>query len=103
MFCRVWLAISCFSAWVSALLAGVLSFVWPKESSQRKGHPWVGAGVAGSLRYSERRAAAELGALPLKQSSPKAPAFLRCSAPLKGPGKASTIKQRISFFGFFSG
>jgi hypothetical protein len=39
-------------AWVSALLAGVLSFVWPKESSQRKGHPWVGAGVAGSLRYS---------------------------------------------------
>jgi hypothetical protein len=30
----------------SALRAGVFSFVWPKESSQRKGHPWVGAGQA---------------------------------------------------------
>lgn len=36
----------------SALPAGVLSFASPKESSQRKGDPWVGAGCAGSLRYS---------------------------------------------------
>ena len=32
-----------FQAWVSALLAGVLSFASPKESSQRKGDPKVGA------------------------------------------------------------
>ncbi len=60
-------------AWVSALLAGVLSFASPKESSQRKGDPRVGAGFAGPLRYSAGRAAAELGAAPLKQSSPTAP------------------------------
>ena len=60
-------------AWGSALLAGVLSFASPKESSQRKGDPRVGAGYAGPLRYSAGRAAAELGATPLKQSSPKAP------------------------------
>ena len=45
----------------------------PKESSQRKGDPQVGAGYAGPLRYSAGRAAAELGAAPLRQSSPKAP------------------------------
>ena len=45
----------------------------PKESSQRKGDPRVGAGYAGPLRYSAGRAAAELGAAPLRQSSPKAP------------------------------
>ena len=36
----------------SALRAGVLSFASPKESSQRKGDPRVGARCAGSLRYS---------------------------------------------------
>ena len=51
-------------AWGSALLAGVLSFASPKESSQRKGDPKVGAGFAGPLRYSESRAAAELGLRP---------------------------------------
>jgi len=54
------------------LLAGVLSFASPKESSQRKGDPWVGAGCAGSLRYSKRRAAGETR-LRLKQRQPKAP------------------------------
>src|SRR5574343_401654 len=62
-----------FSPLVSALRAGVLSFASPKESSQRKGDPQVGAGYAGPLRYSAGRAAAELGAAPLKQSSPKTP------------------------------
>jgi hypothetical protein len=37
---------------LSALRAGVLSFASPKESSQRKGDPRVGARYAGSLRYS---------------------------------------------------
>jgi len=58
---------------LSALRAGVLSFASPKESSQRKGDPRVGAGCAGPLRYSASRAAAELGPAGLKQSSPKAP------------------------------
>ncbi len=53
--------------------AGVLSFASPKESSQRKGDPRVGARCAGPLRYSVGRAAAQLGAAPLKQCSPKAP------------------------------
>ena len=44
--------------------AGVLSFASPKESSQRKGDPWVGAGCAGSLRYSGLAGAAELGLRP---------------------------------------
>ena len=51
-------------AWGSALRAGVLSFASPKESSQRKGDPRVGAGCAGPLRYSAGRAAAELGLRP---------------------------------------
>ena len=51
-------------AWGSALRAGVLSFASPKESSQRKGDPEGGAGYAGPLRYSESRAAAELGLRP---------------------------------------
>ncbi len=51
-------------AWVSALLACVLSFASPKESSQRKGDPEGGAGFAGPLRYSAGRAAAELGLRP---------------------------------------
>jgi hypothetical protein len=55
------------------LLAGVLFLASPRKSSQKEGDPKGGAGFAGSLRYSERRAAAELGALPLKQSSPTAP------------------------------
>jgi len=29
------------------------------------------------------------------------PAFLRCSAPSKGPGEASTLKQWIFYFCFF--
>jgi hypothetical protein len=46
-----------FQAVLSALRAGVLSFASPKESSQRKGDPRVGAGFAGPLRYSVGRAA----------------------------------------------
>jgi len=79
-------------AWVSALLAGVLSFASPKESSQRKGDPRVGAGYAGPLRYSPLAGAAELGATPLKQSSPFFRQQLRCSAPLRGTRKASGRK-----------
>jgi hypothetical protein len=56
-----------------------------EESSQRRRRPWVGAGCAGSLRYSVPAGAAELGAAPLRQSSPFSRHPLRCSAPPKGP------------------
>jgi len=78
----------------SALRAGVLSFASPKESSQRKGDPKVGAGYAGPLRYSKSAGAAELGATPLRQSSPLIRRFLRCSAPLMGTRKASRLNVR---------
>jgi len=38
------------------LLAGVLFLASPRKSSQKEGDPWVGAGCAGSLRYSVSRA-----------------------------------------------
>jgi hypothetical protein len=87
----------------SALRAGVLSFASPKESSQRKGDPWVGAGYAGPLRYSALAGAAELGAAPLRQSSPFFRQRLRCSAPLKGPGKPSGLGRHFFDFGPFFG
>jgi hypothetical protein len=67
-----------FRAW----RAGVLSFVCPKESSQRKGHPWVGAGCAGSMRYSGLAGAAQFGLRPQAVLAlyPLAPALLGLSA-----------------------
>ena len=88
---------------LSALRAGVLSFASPKERSQRKGDPQVGAGFAGSLRYSPLAGAAELGSTPLRQSSPFFRQYLRCSAPLKGPGKPPVAKQGNFNFGHFFG
>ena len=73
----------------SALRAGVLSFASPKESSQRKGDPRVGARYAGPLRYSAGRAAAQLGAAPLKQCSPKAPGQPALLSASQGDGEAS--------------
>ena len=64
-----------------------------EESSQRRRRPRVGAGCAGSLRYSVLAGAAELGAAPLRQSSPFARQPLRCSAPLKGARKESRLNQ----------
>src|SRR5574343_1782602 len=80
-------------AWVSALLAGVLFLASPRKSSQKEGDPQVGAGYAGPLRYSPLAGAAELGAAPLKQSSPFFRQQLRCSAPLRGTRKASGFGQ----------
>jgi hypothetical protein len=87
-------------AWGSALLAALLSFASPKESKQRKGDP--GSVPAAPVPCATRltRGLRNSG-FALKQCSPFIRASLRCSAPLKGPGKASTIKLRISFFGIF--
>ncbi len=65
--------------------AGILSFVLPKESSQRKGAPGSASLLrSDSLRYSVPAGAAELvadKAWLLRQSSPLFRRLLRCSAP----------------------
>ena len=87
-------------AWGSALLAGVLSFASPKESSQRKGDPWLCARLrrvpcatrnAGHPRSTSSRCFASLRARLAKlacgsdNASRMPPALLRCSARHKGP------------------
>ena len=83
----------------SALPAGVLFLVWPRKSSQKEGHPWVGARLrrvpcatrnAGRLRNSGLRPSDSARRLP--------PAILRCSAPPKGPGKTSMLDWWSSIF-----
>ena len=86
--------VSVILAWVSALLAGVLSFASPKESSQRKGDPEGGAGrspVPCATRHAG--AAAELGLCPQTVLAEGPPAYLRCSAPSTGTRKASGFEQ----------
>ncbi len=76
----------------SALPAGVLSFASPKESSQRKGDPWVGAplrGVPCATRAVGRLAKLAYGS---NNASRHLPTPLRCSAPPKGIGQASLLK-----------
>ena len=78
-------------AWGSALLAGVLSFASPKESSQRKGDPRVGAlRVPCATRQAGRLAKLAFGS---DNASRLPPARLRCSAPLMGTPKASTLSR----------
>jgi hypothetical protein len=77
-------------AWGSALLAGILSFASPKESSQRKGDPRLRGRLrrlpcatrnAGRLRNS--------GLRPSNSPRRRPPALLRCSALHMGTRKAS--------------
>ena len=71
----LFLKLGAFSGLVFSALEARLTFFLRRqeESKQRRRRPWVGAPFGGSLRYSKGRAAAELGATPLKQSSPTAP------------------------------
>ena len=69
-----------------------------EESSQRRRRPWVGAGYAGSLRYSVLAGAAELGAAPLGQSSPLSRQPLRCSASPKGPERPCGSTAILEFW-----
>ena len=81
-------------AWGSALLAGVLSFASPKESSQRKGDPRVGAlRVPCATRQAGRLAKLACGS---DNASRMPPARLRCSAPLMGTRKASALNRCAS-------
>jgi hypothetical protein len=72
-----------------------------EESSQRRRRPWVGAGFAGSLCYSESRAAAELGAAPLRQSSPKAPGIPALLGTSQGARKNIRGRREVLVFWLF--
>jgi len=89
-------------AWGSALLAGVLSFASPKESSQRKGDPGGGAGYAGSLRYSSSRAACQNSpAAQTRQADCPRPACVAQRLP-RGPEKRpgpTVAAQKNGFYG----
>ena len=102
--CAVWLAWgSASQAWGSALLAGVLSFASPKESSQRKGDPGVGARCAGPLRYSAGRAACQNSpAAQTRQAEGPRPACVAQRLP-RGPEKRprSSASPDIEFHGQF--
>src|SRR5574343_946677 len=95
-----------FSEAVFSALEARLTFFLRRqeESKQRRRRPWVGAGCAGSLRYSPLAGAAELGPLGLRQSSPFIRQRLRYLAPLKGPGKPSVLDGWFGFsnLGIFS-
>jgi hypothetical protein len=73
---------------LSALRAGVLSFASPKESSQRKGDPSVGAPAGFLALLGEPGGSHEL-ACGSNNANRLPPARLRCSAPRKGTRKAS--------------
>jgi hypothetical protein len=78
---------SCFEQGVPPLRGVLLSFASPKESKQRKGDP--GSVPASRVPCATRlgRGLRNSGLKPLKQCSPFFRPSLRCSAPLKGPGK----------------
>jgi hypothetical protein len=77
-----------FLALCSTLRAGVLSFASPKESSQRKGDPWIGAPSGFLPLLGEPGGSHEL-ACGSNNANRLPPARLRCSAPLKGTRKVS--------------
>jgi len=78
------------------LLAGILSFASPKESSQRKGDPKVGAGYAGSFRYSSGRAACQNSpAAQTRQAESSRPA---CVALRRPRGRKPSRDQPAAWF-----
>ena len=74
-----------------------LSFASPKESKQRKGDP--GSVPATRVPCATRNAGRlrNSGLCPSNSARRRPPALLRCSAPLKGPGKASRRNRQSSF------
>ena len=79
-------------AQLSALRAGVLSFASPKESSQRKGDPKVGA-PSGFLALLGRPGGLPELACGSDKASRLPPARLRCSAPSTGTQKRREAKH----------
>ncbi len=90
----------------SALRAGVLSFASPKESSQRKGTPRVGAGrcpVPCATRPSGRLAKLACGSNRRKPKAPGQPALLSASQgdrkTSRNNGSALEITKKVFFGG----
>ena len=80
------------------MLGVSLSFASPKESKQRKGDP--GSVPAARVPCATRNAGRlrNSGLCPSNSARRRPPALLRCSAPLKGPGKASRRNRQSSFW-----
>ena len=84
----------CFSqAWGSAPDARAYFLLLRQKKVAKKKATPGSAPLRGSLRYSALAGAAELGATPLKQSSPFFRQRLRCSAPLKGARTTSRLNR----------
>ena len=81
----LWVWRSC-DGWFSRLRRALLSScVAKKKVSKEEGDPGRRPATRGPLRYSVWAGSAELGASPLRQSSPFIRPTLRCSASHKGP------------------
>jgi hypothetical protein len=79
-----------------ARLASYFTFACSKESNQRREHP----AAACFLRFSLKRAAAELALSALKQSSPKTPALAAMLGAAKGlKSKANHTNATATSFG----
>jgi hypothetical protein len=93
------MGVSCFELGVPPLRGVLLSFASPKESKQRKGDP--GSVPAAPIPCATRfgRGLRNSGLKPLKQCSPFSRPTLRCSAPLKGPGKPSGVERCAATIG----
>jgi len=76
-------------AWASALLAGVFLLLAQKKVAKEKGTPGSAPGVARFLALLGRPGGLPELACGSDKASRLPPARLRCSAPLKGPGKPS--------------
>ena len=79
----------------SALPAGILFLASPRKSSQKEGDPRVTRPASPApLRYSQGRAAAQLGAAPLKQCSPTSPGLAPLLGAPRGGGKAHRTESK---------
>jgi len=97
----VWSSCSrCFSRLRRELLS---SCVAKKKVAKEEGDPGRRRAAPGALRYSVGAGAAELGAAPLKQSSPFIRPNLRCSASHKGPERRRGTTGSVVFQAWCSG
>ncbi len=89
---------ACFEQGFPPLRGVLLSFASPKESKQRKGDP--GSVPAAPVPCATRnwRGLRNSG-FALRQSSPFIRQLLRCSAPLKGPGKPPGAERGAATIG----
>jgi hypothetical protein len=92
------MGVSCVKQGVPPLRGGSLSFASPNESKQRKGDPGSVPAAPVPCATRQTRGLRNSG-FALKQCSPFFRASLRCSAPLKGPGKPSGAERSAATIG----